>query len=176
MELLYPLTGIPLPKTPSYEILGNLDYTERQIRFHNFSGRVGSSDVAGNIVVDPRGKPPVLTAELTSRHVDLADLGGFIGSEPGRKSTPNQTPEQKQELARAEASPKLLPTKRIDIPSLKSMDVHLKYSGDQIMGRGVPFDRISTVLDIEAGRIRLTPLARHRARPDRGHDRPHAAW
>jgi AsmA family protein len=159
MELLYPLTGIPLPKTPSYEILGNLDYTEHLVRFRNFSGRVGSSDIAGNITVDPRGKPPVLTGDLASRHVDLADLGGFIGSEPGRMSTPNQTAQQKQELARAEASPKLLPTKRIDIPSLKSMDVHLKYRGDQIIGRGVPFDRMSAVLDIDDGRIRLTPLS-----------------
>ena len=159
MALLYPITGIPLPKTPSYEVAGNLDYTARRIQFRNASGRVGSSDISGDLTVDPHSTPRVLTADLSSRHVDLADLGGFIGSEPGRMSTPNQTPEQKQELARAEASPKLLPTKHIDIPTLKSMDVHLKYRGDQIIGRGVPFDRINTVMDIESGRIRLHPLS-----------------
>jgi uncharacterized protein involved in outer membrane biogenesis len=74
-------------------------------------------------------------------------------------STPNQTPQQKQELARAEASPQLLPTKRIDLPTLRSVDVHLKYDGEKIIGRGVPFDRIRANLTIDDGRIRLTPIS-----------------
>ncbi|WP_325684859.1 AsmA family protein [Rhodopila sp.] len=159
MKLLYPLTAIPLPKTPSYQVSGNLDYTSGRVLFRNFNGRVGSSDLSGTVQVDIRGAKPVLTGELASHHVDLADLGGFIGSEPGRMSTPGQTPQQRQELAKAEASPRLLPTKRIDIPRLKSADIHIKYRGDQIIGRGVPFDRMTAVLDIDDGRIRLTPLS-----------------
>ena len=159
MELLFPLIGIPLPKTPSYEITGNLDYADRKIRFRNFSGRVGSSDIEGDIAVDPQAARPVLTADLRSQRVDLADLGGFIGSEPGRMSTPNQTPQQKQELARAEASPQLLPTKPINVPTLRTADIHLKYAGAKIIGRNMPFDRLSAVLDIDDGRIRLTPVS-----------------
>jgi hypothetical protein len=33
------------------------------------------------------------TADVTPHQVELADLGGFLGSEPGRMTTPNQTPE-----------------------------------------------------------------------------------
>jgi uncharacterized protein involved in outer membrane biogenesis len=159
MALLYPLTGIALPKTPSFDITGNLDYADRKILFRDFSGKIGSSDLEGDITVDPRPARPVVTADLKSRQVDLADLGGFIGSAPGRMSTPNQTPQQKQELARAEASPQLLPTKPIDLPTLRAADVHLKYDGAKIIGRGVPFDRISVVMAIDDGRIRLTPIA-----------------
>jgi uncharacterized protein involved in outer membrane biogenesis len=159
MSMLYPLTGIPIPKTPPFDIAGNLDYADRKIIFRQFAGKVGSSDLEGDISVDPTPARPVMTADLTSRQVDLADLGGFIGSQPGRMSTPNQTPQQKQELARAEASPQLLPTKRIDLPKLRSADIHLKYDGEKIIGRGVPFDRIRANLDIDDGRIRLTPIS-----------------
>jgi uncharacterized protein involved in outer membrane biogenesis len=159
MGLLYPLTGIPIPKTPPYEVTGNLDYTARKIVFRDFSGRVGSSDLEGDIAVDPTPARPLVTANLASRRVDLADLGGFIGSQPGRMSTPNQTPQQRQELARAEASPQLLPTKPIDLPVLRSADVHLNYKGASIIGKDVPFDRIDAVLDVDDGRIRLTPIS-----------------
>jgi uncharacterized protein involved in outer membrane biogenesis len=159
MSLLYPLTGIPIPKTPPFDITGNLDYADRKIVFRQFAGKVGSSDLEGDISVDPNTARPLMTADLTSRQVDLADLGGFIGSQPGRMSTPNQTPQQRQELARAEASPQLLPTKRIDLPTLRAVDVHLKYDGEKIIGRGVPFDRIRANLNIDDGRIRLTPIS-----------------
>ena len=159
MALLVPLTGIAIPKTPPYEIAGNLGYSASKIVFNDFSGKVGSSDIEGDIAVNPTTVRPLVTADLSSHRVDLADLGGFIGSQPGRMSTPNLTPQQKQELARAEASPQLLPTKPINLPVLKSMDVHLKYRGANIIGKGVPFDRIDTVLDIDDGRIRLAPIS-----------------
>jgi uncharacterized protein involved in outer membrane biogenesis len=159
MSMLYPLTGIPIPKTPPFDITGNLDYSARKIVFRDFAGKVGSSDLEGDITVDPTAARPLLTADLASRQVDLADLGGFIGSQPGRLSTPNQTPAQKQELARAEASPQLLPTTPINLPVLRSADVHLKYDGKRVIGRGVPFDRLAAVLSIDDGRIRLTPIS-----------------
>jgi uncharacterized protein involved in outer membrane biogenesis len=159
MSQLYPLTGIPIPKTPPFDISGNLDYSARKIVFRDFDGKVGSSDLEGNITVDPTTVRPLVTADLKSRSVDLADLGGFIGSQPGRMSTPNQTPEQKAELARAEASPQLLPTAPINLPTLRSADIRLKYDGEKIIGKGVPFDRINVVMSIDDGRIRLTPIA-----------------
>ena len=159
MSLLYPLIGVAIPKTPSYRIAGNLDYADKKINFRHFTGQVGSSDLEGDIAVDPGPARPVMTATLASRQVDLADLGGFIGSQPGRKTTPNETPQQRQEVAKAEASPKLLPTEPINMPKLRAADVHLTYHGAKILGRSVPFDRIAAKLDIDDGRIRLTPLS-----------------
>jgi AsmA family protein len=156
---LYPLVGFVLPKTPPYDITGDLDYAAGKVVFRNFSGKIGSSDLEGDITADPHGTRMLVTADLKSRQVDLADLGGVIGSEPGRMSTPNQTPQQKQALARAESSPQLLPTKRVDIPTLRAADIHIKYEGAKIIGRGVPFDRISVIMAIDDGRIRLTPLS-----------------
>eukprot|EP01037_Dinobryon_pediforme_P001392 gene1392-1413_t len=159
MALLFPLTGIPLPKTPPYRLGGQLDYADRKIRFRDFAGILGNSDIAGTIAVDPGPQRQDVTADLHSKSVDLEDLGGFIGSEPGRTTDPNMTPQQRAQVAKAEASSQLIPNTPINLPKLRTADIHLKYKGDKIKGRNVPFDRIEVAMDIVDGRITLHPMA-----------------
>ena len=158
MALLFPLTGIPIPKTPPYEVAGKLDFADGQVKFSAIKGRVGSSDLNGDVIVDPRGVRPVLTGILTSRQVDMEDLAGFIGSQPGRTTTPGQTPAQIQDVKRAEASSQLLPNARIDLPRMRAADIHITYAGTKIIGKDVPFASISTKLDIVDGHIKLTSM------------------
>ena len=159
MALLLPLTGVPIPQTPPYSIAGNLDYVDKKIRFTNFAGRLGSSDLNGSIEVDPEPKRPVVTADLSSRKVDLTDLGGFIGATPDRKNTPNTTAAQKREVARAEASDKVLPDTPINLPALTTADVRLRYKGAHIEGRSIPLDNIMLDLDTNNGAIKVHPLS-----------------
>lgn len=159
MALLYPLTGIPIPTTPPYDIAGQLAYADRKIRFDEFRGRLGSSDIGGTIAVDPTTPHrPTVTADLASRRVDLADLGGFVGSEPGRTTTPGETRAEKRAVERANASSRLLPTTPINVPKLNAMDVHLRYRSDSVLGRGVPFDSFAAVLDIVDGAVDVHPI------------------
>jgi len=158
MALLTPLASFGLPKTPPYSITGGLDYENKAIRFNDFNGRVGSSDIGGSIAVTPASPREVVDLDLRSHKVDLADLGGLIGSQPGRANTPDQTPEQKRAIQRAEASPQFLPTKRIDLPALKFADIHLNYQADSIAGRSVPLDNLKAKVDIVDGRITISPL------------------
>ena len=108
--------------------------------------------------MDPHGKRPLLTGSLSSRQVDMQDLAGFIGAEPGRVTTPGQSARQVQQIRRAEASPRLLPTTPISVPKLLATDVRLHYQGDRILGKDAPFDSITVLLDIKEGHIRLDPL------------------
>ena len=158
MGLLFPLTGVPIPETPAYSIAGQLDYAARKIRFTHFAGKLGSSDIEGDIEVDPEHERQKVTANLASRLVDLADLGGFIGTAPGRAGTPNQSAAQRQELARTEASSKIIPNVPINLPKIRAADVELHYKGAKIEGRSVPFDSILANLSIEDGRVSLHPL------------------
>ena len=157
MALLFPLSGIPFPKTPPYDIAGQLDYSAGKVRFTDFQGRLGSSDIGGTITVDPGPDRPMVEAKLVSKHVDLADLGGFIGSQPGRAATPNQTPEQKAAVQKAEASSKLLPNAPINLPKFRAADVRLDFRGEKIEGRSIPFDAIALKLDVDDGRFKIHP-------------------
>ena len=159
MAKLTPLTGVPIPETPAYSIAGKLDYADRKVRFTGFTGRLGESDLNGDISVDPTRQRPYIDANLFSRRVQLADLGGFIGETPGRKSAGNQSAEQKAELTRREASGKVLPDTPINLPKLTMADVRLRYRGAQIEGRSVPLDNIVADLDINDGQIKLHPLS-----------------
>ncbi len=132
IALLHPLTGVPLPATPPYELGGKLDYAEGRFRFTEVAGRVGRSDVEGTMTVAVRPeRRPEVTAELRSRAVDLRDIAGLLGGTPGPPGTPGQTPQQHAQATRREAqaraSPRLLPDQPLNVPKLKAADAHLVY-------------------------------------------------
>lgn len=166
MGLLEPLVGFPIPKTPAYQIAGKLDLQGfNRIRFEDFQGRMGNSDIAGTIEEQPsateiKGKAkPVVTMDLRSNRVDLADLSGFIGGTPGRANTANATPQERQAVAKANASPKLLPDTPISVPRLDWADIHLRYRGAHIEGRNIPLDYLAVTLDVVGGRITVHPIS-----------------
>jgi uncharacterized protein involved in outer membrane biogenesis len=165
LGLLEPLVGFPIPKTPAYQIAGKLDLGGLQkIQLSDFQGRLGNSDIAGTIAEEPgaaeaKGKSkPVVMMDLRSKRVDLVDLNGFIGGTPGRSTTANATPRQRQAAAEASASPKLLPDTPISMPRLEWADIHLRYHGAHIEGRNMPLDDLTVVMDVVNGRITIHPL------------------
>ena len=159
MALLLPLTGIPLPETPPFHLTGNLDYANKRIRFTDFTGTLGRSDLNGNISVDPGPERPDVVMDLNSHRVDLKDLGGLIGATPGERNQKGETAAQRSEKARAVASPKLLPDTPINMPRLRAADLHVKYRAGSIEGRSVPFDNLIIDLDIVNGAITLHPVS-----------------
>ncbi len=159
MADLMPLTGVPFPKTPPFRLEGKADYADGKVRLFDANGRVGRSDIGGGLTVSTAGSRPDVTADLRSRSVDLADLLGAIGSQPGRADTPGQTPQQRAAQAREAASPKLLPTTPVNMPRLTAANVHLRYRADRIQGRNMPFDSLSAETDIVDGAVSLHPVS-----------------
>ena len=166
MGLLEPLVGFPIPKTAAYQLAGKLDVNGLdKVRFSDFQGRLGNSDIAGTIEEQPSGTEvkgktkPVVTMNLRSNRVDLADLNGFIGGTPARSNTANATPGEREAAAKANASPKLLPDTPISVPRLDWADIHLHYHGAHILGRNMPLDDLTVALDAVGGRITLHPIS-----------------
>lgn len=149
MALLEPLTAIPFPRTPAYQVAGKLDYADHRARFTDIRGRMGHSDIAGDVMVTPGQDRPDVVAALRSRSLDLADLAGFIGAPP--PGTP--------EARAAAASPRLLPSDPINLPKLLSADIHLDYRAGHIQGRAQPLDDFAVKAEIVNGEVRLQPLS-----------------
>lgn len=158
MELLRPLSGIPFPATPPFSLTGQLDYAAGRVRLMGAEGLIGRTDVAGGLIVTIGRPRPVFAAELRSRRVDLRDLAGFIGAEPGRPGDPGQTPEQRRALAQQRADPFLLPREPLNLPKLQAADVHVDYTADRIEGRRMPFDSLVTQFDIVDGVVDVKRL------------------
>ena len=80
---LFPLLGIAVPATRPYTTEGRLQRAGTRWTYAGFSGKVGTSDIAGSLQVDTGATRPVLQAELASRVLDIADLGPVIGARSG---------------------------------------------------------------------------------------------
>ncbi|GAC1625233.1 MAG: AsmA family protein [Nevskia sp.] len=159
LSALFPLTGIPLPPTPAYKLKGALDYADRKFRFTDFSGTVGSSDLRGDLLYERRPDRPDITANLVSQKVLLADLAGFIGAPPGRKGAASDTDTHRRERERQEAKTSLLPDRPINLPKLRSADLHVSYKAERIETESTPLDDIVAVLDVVDGKLTLRPLS-----------------
>jgi hypothetical protein len=151
MTLLQPWTGIPFPGTPPFRLAGKLDYVQGRVRLLDLDGRMGRTDLAGGVIVTLGTERPVVAAEIRSRRVDLRDWAGFIGAAPGRPGDPGQLPQQRRDLARAAADARALPDDPLSIPKLTAADVHVDYTAERIEGRSIPFDAITTQIDIVNG-------------------------
>jgi uncharacterized protein involved in outer membrane biogenesis len=81
---LFPLLGLAFPATPRYATEGRLMHQGSTWRYEKFAGRIGSSDIAGSLLVETGGPRPALTGELVSQVLDIQDLGPVIGARPGR--------------------------------------------------------------------------------------------
>jgi uncharacterized protein involved in outer membrane biogenesis len=158
MANLYQLTGVPIPATPPFRLSGNFDYAHSAFRFENIDGHVGSSDLEGTITEAPGEPRRTITADLTSHSVNLADLAGFLGGTPGTKNTPDQDEATRAKLAKANASKSLLPTTPISLPKINIANVDLRYRGEHIINKDVPFDNLVVHLTIKDGRITVDPL------------------
>ena len=155
MGSLMPLTGVAIPETPPYSIAGRLDYADRKISLTHFAGKLGSSDLNGDISIDPTQERPLVEATLFSHSVSLADLGGFIGGAAGHKGAAAQ----KAEAAHPEASGKVLPDTQVNLPKLNAANVRLRYKGERILGRSVPLDNIVANVDITDGHVVAKPVS-----------------
>ena len=81
MEELYSIVNVALPSTKPYTTTGHLVRDGTVVRYENFTGKVGGSDIAGTLQVDTAGKRPFMQGELRSKVVDLGDLGVIVGTD-----------------------------------------------------------------------------------------------
>ena len=79
---LYPLTGMPLPRTPAYSLKAHVDRNGSRFDLTGIAGRVGDSDLEGKLTLDKPGERRKVTADLTSRRLVFADLLAVIGGGP----------------------------------------------------------------------------------------------
>ena len=76
---LYYLTGLALPNTANYRLAASVHVSDMTFRAENLTGRVGSSDVEGNVLVETSGARPKVKGKLTSHLLNLIDLVPSLG-------------------------------------------------------------------------------------------------
>jgi uncharacterized protein involved in outer membrane biogenesis len=138
---LYTITGTPFPPTPAYKLSGYLTHTNDIWTFEGIKGKVGKSDLNGDLSVDNSRTPQLITGNLESRSLELKDLSGFIGITPGKKP-----------------GDRVLPTKPFNLEKIRAADVDVRFKGDEIITEDLPIEKMDAHLVIKEGTIKLAPL------------------
>jgi uncharacterized protein involved in outer membrane biogenesis len=142
---LYPLLGMVFPDTPPYKTSGRLIRRGSLWRYEKFHGHIGNSDIAGTLQVETGRARPVLKATLSSRKLDVADLGPLIGRDKRGASTA--------------ADARVLPTAAFRTERWPRMDADVALDARSLVRRdALPIDNLSTRLRLEGAVLRLNPL------------------
>ena len=160
LEQLFPLLAIAFPATPPYTTEGHLLRTGTQWRYEKFSGRIGSSDIAGALQVDTGGKRPAMTADLVSKVLDFADLGPLIGARTGSVEAAKQAaPLLSQATATTPAEARVLPDIPFTTDRWGSVDAEVKLSAKTIRrAKALPIENLVTHLSLRDSVLKLDPL------------------
>ena len=136
---------IVLPATAPYKLTGHLERRGQVWHFERFHGAIGRSDLEGNFSIDHAGARPFLRGTLKSALLDIADLGGFVGADPGA-STPSTTG-------------RVLPHKTYDLEKLRRADADIDFVAQRFTDRDrLPLDNLKAHLSLQDGVVQLTPI------------------
>ena len=149
---LYLLTGVTLPNTPRYRLAGALSRDDRIWTFNDFDGRVGASDLSGDVRIDAAERLRV-DADLRSRRLDLDDLLAVLGGRPQTNAAATDTE------TTATRPGKLLPDATLQVDRLRTMDGTLKYRAASVKANDFDVRAVSLGADLEGGVLALDPVS-----------------
>ncbi len=155
---LYLLTNLTLPNTPPYRLSTRLSRDGQVVRMADIGGTVGDSDLNGAIKVDTTSGRPFLTADLTSRMLDLDDLVAVLGGAPSTAKGETASPRQQVMARERVSSQRLLPDATLQIDRLRSMDAVLHYRAATVRSPILPVRRASLDLKLDHGVLDLKPF------------------
>ena len=156
---LHKVFRINLPDSPPYKVAGRLRHSGAEWLFNDFDGRVGDSDVQGNVTYRTGGKRPFFQANLKSKLLDLDDLGPVIGAPP--KTGPGETAsaEQKRKAVELASTSQVLPRERFSTARWGEMDADVKLEAKRVLRpKQLPIDTVATHVVLKDSQLRLQPL------------------
>lgn len=135
------LFGAVLPRTPPFRLEGVLKHAEARWELDLERGRVGGSDLRGQVVFRPGStdRPARLDGRLRSDRMRIADLGRSVGfgEQRGRRD-------------------RMLPDVSLDLPRLRDMDAELELGIAKLeLGSVAPITDLAARLRLERGVLAL---------------------
>jgi uncharacterized protein involved in outer membrane biogenesis len=157
LSQLYPLTGVTLPDTPPYNTDGRLQADLREaggarFRYRDFNGRIGASDIHGDLTFVARQPRPKLSGQLTSNQLLFADLAPLIGADSNAEK-------QQRGAPASQPADKVLPVEQFRTERWRSMDADVRFTGKRIVhDETLPISDLDTHVLLNDGLLSLEPL------------------
>ena len=159
LNRLHDLTGLTLPNTPPYRVSGHMIRKGSRYDFQKLAGRIGDSDIAGQMFVLTDRERPYLEAALRSRRLDFDDLGSLVGAAPATGRGETASAGQKVEAAQRDATQRLLPDATLQTERVRAMDAKVTYRAETVNAPNLPLRKVSVDAVLDNGVLTLDPLA-----------------
>jgi AsmA family protein len=148
---IFAVAGIAVPDTRNYRLTSAVTKRGEEWRFTGLKGRFGESDLAGKFTVALTEPRLTLTADLTTRTLDIVDAGPFIGYSPQRSAAGAV-------VTRAGGTPRLLPDAPLRIEALRNFDAKVDWKVRTVRAPSFPVSNIVLGLSLEDRLLKLSPL------------------
>ena len=154
---LYPLTGVTLPDTPPYStdghLFANLHEPEgARFRYEGFNGKIGDSDIHGDLAFVASQPRPKLSGKLVSNQLLFKDLAPLIGADSNAE-------QKARGGASKQPTGKVLPVEEFRTERWRAMDADVTFDGKRIVhSEQLPFNNLSAHVVLDDGLLRLQPL------------------
>ena len=157
---LLAVIGVALPNTRRYDLHAQLVTVGPEYRFTRIRGRSGNTDLAGTLLIR-NGARLYLDSKLATRSLDIVDAAPFIGYNPDIVATQGAT----AAAAATGAGPaRILPDAAFPRETMGLFDADLKWTIRDVKSKNLPISNIDLTLDLERGRLALSPLTFSMAR------------
>ncbi|MEB0079345.1 AsmA family protein [Pseudomonas sp. CCI3.2] len=154
---LYPLTGVNLPDSPAYSTDGHLiaklhDAAGASFRYEGFNGKIGNSDIHGDLGYVASQPRPKLTGALVSEQLLFTDLAPLIGAD-------SNAAQKKRGGDSKQPAGKVLPVEEFHTDRWRVMDADVEFTGKKIVqSASLPFTDLYTHVVLDDGQLNLQPL------------------
>lgn len=154
---LYPLTGVTLPDSPAYSTDGRLiakihDPAGANFRYEGFNGKIGNSDIHGDLGFVASQPRPKLTGALVSNQLLFTDLAPLIGADSNAE-------QKKRGGDSKQPTGKVLPVQAFKTDRWRAMDADVEFTGKRIVqSPDLPFTDLYTHVILDDGQLSLQPL------------------
>ena len=155
---LYPLTGVTLPDTPPYQTDGHLVAKLHEpggalFRYEGFNGRIGDSDIHGDLAFVSSQPRPKLSGKLVSNQLLFKDLAPLIGADSNAQ-------QKARGGAAKQPGEKVLPVEEFRTERWRAMDADVTFSGKRIVQtEELPFTDLNSHVVLDDGVLSLEPLS-----------------
>lgn len=156
LRYLFDFLNVAVPDTRRYRFTSHLTKKGEEWRFTRLAGFFGASDLAGSMTIsmpEPENRLKIV-ADLSSRSVDIVDIGPFIGYEPQALAARGAT----AAVAQGGGTPRILPDAPLRIEQIRVFDAHVDYKVRDFKQPFVPLSNVALTFDLDHSLMKLSPL------------------
>lgn len=155
---LYDLTGVTLPNTPPYRLRARMSRDEHVWKLARIGGRVGDTDLAGELTMETGRERPFLKADLKSRTLDFDDLATIFGGAPKVGKGETVSPEQAAIARQMAAQQRIFPDATLKVDRVRAMDADVRYAAANVRDAMLPLRSASMRVKLDGGLLTADPV------------------